>query len=64
MTQTEDSDIDLCIILENPQMRTIEIGRSIRKDIYPVLKRPLDILVYDRKHLMNAPPIPCLWNQK
>ncbi|MDA3959100.1 nucleotidyltransferase domain-containing protein [Oceanispirochaeta sp.] len=48
-SQRPDSDVDLCIILENPQMRTIEISRSIRKEIYPVLKRPLDILVYDKK---------------
>ena len=47
--QGPGSDIDLCIILENPPKRTIEISRSIRKEIYPVLKRPLDILVYDKR---------------
>jgi len=43
----EDSDIDLCIILKKPQKRLLEISRDIRKDIYPILKKPLDILVYD-----------------
>jgi predicted nucleotidyltransferase len=45
----KESDIDLCVILENPPQRTLEISRQIRKDIYPLLKQPLDILVYDRK---------------
>ena len=44
-----DSDIDLCIILENPKQRPIEISRKIRKEIYPLLRTSLDILVYDKK---------------
>lgn len=43
------SDIDLCVILENPQQRTLEISRLIRKDIHPLLNQSLDILVYDKK---------------
>ncbi|MDA3849712.1 MAG: nucleotidyltransferase domain-containing protein [Spirochaetaceae bacterium] len=43
----ENSDIDLCIVLDNPEKRLLEISRDIRKVIYPILKKPLDILVYD-----------------
>jgi len=48
-TNRTDSDIDLCVILENPKQRPIEISREIRKEIYPILHSPLDILVYDKK---------------
>ena len=48
-TDRPDSDIDLCIILENPKQRPIEISREIRKVIYPLLHHSLDILVYDKK---------------
>jgi len=48
-TNRTDSDIDLCVILENPKQRPIEISREIRKEIYPLLHSPLDILVYDKK---------------
>ncbi len=44
---SEESDIDLCIILPHPQQRLIEISRDIREEIYPILRKPLDILVYD-----------------
>ncbi|MBN2657561.1 MAG: nucleotidyltransferase domain-containing protein [Spirochaetales bacterium] len=48
-TNKPDSDVDLCVILENPEQRPIEISRKIRKEIYPILNSPLDILVYDKK---------------
>jgi len=48
-TNRPDSDIDLCIILENPKQRPLEISRNIRKEIYPLLHSSLDILVYDKK---------------
>ena len=43
------SDIDLCVILDNPLHRTLDISRQIRKEIHPLLKQSLDILVYDKK---------------
>jgi predicted nucleotidyltransferase len=45
----KDSDIDLCVILDNPLQRTLDISRQIRKDIHPLLKQSMDILVYDKK---------------
>jgi len=46
---TESSDIDICVIIENPVERLLDIGRNIRKEIFPILHKPLDILVYDKK---------------
>ncbi len=54
----EDSDIDLCIIITDPQKRLLEISREIRKDIYPILRRPLDILVYDSKSFEERSSFP------
>ena len=46
---TEESDIDLCIIIENPKERPLVISRNIRRKIHPLLHKPLDLLVYDKK---------------
>ncbi|MBN2050302.1 MAG: nucleotidyltransferase domain-containing protein [Spirochaetales bacterium] len=46
---TEDSDVDLCIILDHPAERPLDISRRIRKELYPVIKKPIDILVYDKE---------------
>lgn len=47
--ETETSDIDLCVIIDSPKERLLEISRNIRKNIFPILHRSLDILVYDKK---------------
>lgn len=47
-TDSPDSDLDLCIVIENPEERLRDISRQIRKEIYPMLRKPLDILVYDK----------------
>lgn len=57
-TASKDSDIDLCIILKNPQKRLIEISRDIREEIYPILKKPLDILVYDSEAFNDRAAFP------
>jgi predicted nucleotidyltransferase len=46
--ETEESDIDLCVIISNPSERLLEISRTLRTELYPILKRPLDLLVYDK----------------
>lgn len=48
-TATEISDIDLCVIIDSPGERLLEISRNIRKNIFPILHKSLDILVYDKK---------------
>lgn len=44
-----ESDIDLCIIVNNPEERLIEISRKIRKVAFPLLHKGMDILVYDKE---------------
>ena len=46
--ESEESDIDLCIIIEEPGERLRNISRRIRRELYPILKKPIDILIYDR----------------
>lgn len=43
----EESDVDLCVVVENPTARTVELARRIRRRIHPILRRSLDVLVYD-----------------
>jgi predicted nucleotidyltransferase len=45
----EHSDIDLCVIIDGPEERLLDIGRNIRKEIFPILHNSLDILVYDKE---------------
>jgi uncharacterized protein len=46
-TSGKESDVDLCVVIENPDRRPIEIGREIRREIRPIVGGPLDLLVYD-----------------
>ena len=45
----KDSDIDLCIIIEKPSKRRIDIAREVRTDLRDYIAAPLDVLVYDEK---------------
>ena len=44
-----ESDIDLCVIIEELKKRRIEIARDVRKDVRNYISSPLDVLVYDEK---------------
>ena len=46
-TSGTESDVDLCVVIEDPDRRPIEIGREIRREIRPIVGGPLDLLVYD-----------------
>ena len=46
---TVDSDIDLCIITDETNIRKIDITRDIRRELISQLSYPLDILVYYEK---------------
>ena len=46
----KDSDIDLCIIIEEPKKRRIDIAREVRTDLRSYISAPLDVLVYDEKN--------------
>ncbi len=55
---TKKSDIDLCIIIDNPQERLLEISRNIRREIHPILHSALDILVYYKKTFEDRAALP------
>ncbi len=42
----QQSDIDLCIIVDLKNKRKIEVIRDIRRRLSRLISRPLDILVY------------------
>lgn len=46
-TSGTESDEDLCVVIDHPHRRPIEIGREIRREIRPIVHGPLDLLVYD-----------------
>lgn len=57
-TDSEDSDIDLCIVIEDPTERLRDISRKIRRELYPILHKPIDILVYDKKTFEDRASLP------
>ena len=46
-TSDMESDVDLCVVIEDPDQRPVDIGREIRREIRPIVGGPLDLLVYD-----------------
>jgi predicted nucleotidyltransferase len=44
----EDSDLDLCIITDDTNIRKRDLIRAIRKSISNVATMPVDILVYNK----------------
>ena len=44
---TKDSDIDLCILIKPTPQRILDLQRSMRRDIRPIIHAPMDILVYE-----------------
>lgn len=56
--ETEGSDIDLCVIINNPSERLLEISRNLRNELHPILKRPLDLLVYNKTTFDDRASLP------
>lgn len=42
----QDSDIDLCVIIDFSNKRKIDVIREIRRELINLISNPLDILVY------------------
>ena len=55
---SEYSDIDLCIVIEKPDERLRDISRKLRKELYPILHKPIDILVYDKQTFEDRASLP------
>ncbi|MCX7903879.1 MAG: nucleotidyltransferase domain-containing protein [Caloramator sp.] len=45
---TQESDIDLCIVVKESTIRKREILRLIRKSLVNIIDFPIDILVYSK----------------
>jgi len=57
-TDIPGSDIDLCVVIENPSERLLDISRVLRKDLHPILSGPLDLLVYDKNTFEDRSAFP------
>ena len=44
----KDSDYDLCVVIPDSDMRPVDAVKKIRRAIYPVQSRPMDVVVYHR----------------
>ena len=50
---TNESDIDLCVIIEQSLTRKIDLIKEIRKLIVPISTKPVDIIVYNRDEFIR-----------
>ena len=46
-TDDAGSDLDLCVVLDVGSRREIEIAREISRELHTLVRRPLDVVVYD-----------------
>jgi len=60
----DDSDIDLCIITTNKEIRKIDVIRKIRKAILNVATMPVDILVYYKDEFTERAMLECTMEYK
>lgn len=50
---SKDSDIDLCILVKPSSARILDLQRAMRRDIYPIIHAPIDILVYEENNFYD-----------
>ena len=50
---TDNSDIDLCIIIDEDNRRKIDISREIRREIMGDITKSIDIFVYSKDEFEN-----------
>jgi predicted nucleotidyltransferase len=48
-----DSDLDICVLLEDSSVRPLDAMREIRLALCDLLRMPLDILVYRKDRFME-----------
>ena len=47
-TPNQDSDYDICVIVPDSDVRTADIMKQIRRALYDVQTKPIDLLVYHK----------------
>lgn len=60
----EDSDIDLCVVTNDNEIRKIDIIRRIRKAISDVATMPVDIVVYYKDDFVERAKLGCTIEHK
>lgn len=60
----EDSDIDLCIVTNDNEIRKIDIIRKIRRAISSVATMPVDIIVYYKDEFLERAKLDCTMEHK
>ena len=60
----EDSDIDLCIVTTDNEIRKIDIIRKIRKSISNVATMPVDLIVYYKDEFIERAKLDCTMEHK
>ena len=60
----EESDIDLCIVVDLNHRRKIDIIRDIRRKLMDVIMQPLDILVYTASEFQERSRLPTTLEHK
>lgn len=63
-TPNEDSDIDLCIVTDDKDIRKIDLMKRIRKAIAHTATMPTDILVYYADEFLQRATLPCTMEHK
>jgi len=61
---TEDSDIDLCVVTDDVNMRKLDIIRKIRKSISNVATMPIDLVVYYNHEFTERATLDCTMEHK
>lgn len=49
----KNSDYDLCVVIPDSGMRPVDAIKEIRRAIYPVQSKPMDVVVYHRSRFME-----------
>jgi predicted nucleotidyltransferase len=60
----EDSDIDLCVVTADNEVRKIDVIRRIRKAILNVATMPVDIIVYYKEEFLERAKLDCTMEHK
>ena len=49
----EDSDYDLCVIIPDSNVRAVDAIKMIRRALYPIQTKPLDVVVYHSSNFLK-----------
>jgi predicted nucleotidyltransferase len=59
-SMTKDSDIDICIIIDNNQKDIYKIMQSFYMQLAAILKLPFDLIVENEEHFYSRSSLPTI----